>query len=98
MPLYPCIECGKPSNGSRCEVHELPDHRRRPGYGHAWTKLSREIRKRNPWCVMCNRSGVPLHVDHITPRSLGGTDHPTNLRTLCGDCHRRFGKTRRSKN
>lgn len=27
-------------------------------------------------------------VDHITPRHKGGTDHPTNLASLCPDCHR----------
>ena len=93
----PCIECGRPSAYSRCEIHALPDHRRRAGYGYAWTQLSREIRERFPWCSICGAAGVPLHVDHITPRSLGGTDHPSNLRPLCGPCHRRHGKTRRSK-
>ena len=93
----PCIECGRPSNGSRCEVHALPDHRRRSGYGYAWTQLSREIRERFPWCALCGVSGVPLHVDHITPRSLGGSDHPSNLRPLCSPCHHRHGKTRRSR-
>ena len=93
----PCIECGRPSQGSRCEVHALPDHRKRAGYGYAWTQLSREIRERFPWCALCGTSGVPLHVDHITPRSLGGTDHPSNLRPLCSPCHHRHGTTRRSK-
>ncbi|NBW13625.1 MAG: HNH endonuclease [Caulobacteraceae bacterium] len=93
----PCIECGRPSAGSRCEVHTLPDHRKRAGYGYAWTQLSREIRERFPWCAICGTAGVPLHVDHITPRSLGGTDHPSNLRPLCIPCHRRHGRTRRSK-
>ena len=93
----PCIECGRPSQGSRCEIHALPDHRKRAGYGYAWTQLSREIRERFPWCAICGTSGVPLHVDHITPRSLGGTDHPSNLRPLCSPCHHKHGKTRRSK-
>lgn len=26
-------------------------------------------------------------VDHIVPVKDGGTDDPTNLRTLCHDCH-----------
>ena len=93
----PCIECGRPSEGSRCEVHALPDHRKRAGYGYAWTQLSREIRERFPWCAICGTAGVPLHVDHITPRSLGGTDHPSNLRPLCSPCHHKHGKTKRSR-
>jgi 5-methylcytosine-specific restriction endonuclease McrA len=93
----PCIECGRPSAGSRCEIHTLPDHRKREGYGYAWTQLSREVRERFPWCAVCGTAGVPLHVDHIVPRSLGGSDHPSNLRPLCVPCHRRHGKTRRSR-
>jgi 5-methylcytosine-specific restriction protein A len=93
----PCIECGRPSQGSRCEIHALPDHRKRAGYGYAWTQLSREIRERFPWCALCGTAGVPLHVDHIIPRSLGGTDHPSNLRPLCSPCHHKHGKTRRTK-
>lgn len=43
-------------------------------------------------CKKCGRSpeihGVELHVDHITPKSQGGTNDISNLRTLCGDCNR----------
>jgi 5-methylcytosine-specific restriction endonuclease McrA len=94
---YPCLECGAPSEGSRCAAHRIPDDRKRPGYGYAWTILSREMRRRYPFCQLCARSGVPLHVDHVTPRSLGGTDHPSNLRVLCVDCHRAYGRTKRSR-
>jgi hypothetical protein len=30
---------------------------------------------------------VTLEVDHIHPRSKGGTDHPDNLVTACWDCN-----------
>jgi hypothetical protein len=33
----------------------------------------------------------------VTPRSLGGTDHPSNLRVLCAECHRSYGRTKRSR-
>jgi 5-methylcytosine-specific restriction endonuclease McrA len=29
-----------------------------------------------------------LDLDHIIPRSKGGSDDPTNLQTLCPNCHR----------
>ena len=42
-------------------------------------------------CQICGRTaqdGVILEVDHKIPRSKGGTDHPSNLWTLCFDCNR----------
>jgi hypothetical protein len=30
---------------------------------------------------------VKLHVDHVTPVALGGTDDPSNLVTACADCN-----------
>ena len=32
-----------------------------------------------------------MDVDHILPRSRGGTDHPTNLQLLCSGCNRSKG-------
>lgn len=47
-----------------------------------------EIMKRDNYrCVVCGRSakdGVELHVDHIIPRSQGGTATVENGETLCG--------------
>lgn len=38
-------------------------------------------------CVTCGATR-DLQVDHIVPVSQGGTEDLTNLRTLCGRCHR----------
>lgn len=40
-------------------------------------------------CVYCGATPdvSQLHVDHYTPRSRGGTDHPSNLRTACAPCN-----------
>lgn len=51
-----------------------------------------EILARDQWtCCSCGRSskkhGTTLHVDHIIPRSKGGTDNKENLQTLCWKCN-----------
>lgn len=40
-------------------------------------------------CVVCGATSKQkqLHVDHIYPKSLGGNDKETNLRTLCFECN-----------
>jgi 5-methylcytosine-specific restriction endonuclease McrA len=40
-------------------------------------------------CRYCGRKSpeVELHVDHVKPRSQGGTNEPGNLVTACTDCN-----------
>jgi len=38
-------------------------------------------------CVYCGVMGVPLQVEHITPRSRGGTNRVSNLAISCRDCN-----------
>lgn len=38
-------------------------------------------------CGRCSDDGAVLHVDHIIPVSLGGTNERSNLRALCDDCN-----------
>lgn len=69
------------------------------GYGTAWRKLSELKRRRDPLCVNCERNGLVTPatcVDHIKPKSQGGTDDWANLQSLCDDCHR--AKTQREAN
>jgi 5-methylcytosine-specific restriction endonuclease McrA len=66
-------------------------HMIRPGLW--WAVLARDR-----WtCCSCGRSarqdGVLLEVDHIIPRSHGGTDALENLQTLCKKCN--LGKSNR---
>ncbi len=45
--------------------------------------------KQKGHCTGC-RFAFPFHsfhIDHIVPRSKGGTDHPDNLQLLCGACN-----------
>jgi hypothetical protein len=49
------------------------------------------VARDNFTCCACRRSaqkdGVVLHVDHIEPKSKGGSDDPSNLQTLCWKCN-----------
>ena len=42
-------------------------------------------------CVYCHESGVPLQVEHLTPKARGGSDRVSNLALACEPCNRRKG-------
>lgn len=52
----------------------------------------RQMVYRRDWyrCVTCG-SGERLSLDHIHPWSLGGSDQPENLQTMCIPCNSRKG-------
>ncbi|WP_108163194.1 HNH endonuclease signature motif containing protein [Saccharospirillum sp. MSK14-1] len=62
------------------------------GYGKEWRRLRIEILIRDDYlCQECMRNGIitaATDVDHITSKANGGTDHPTNLQSLCNPCHK----------
>jgi ATP adenylyltransferase len=53
------------------------------------------ILKRDRVCQLCGatRNEERLEVDHIVPRSKGGSNNPSNLQVLCARCNR--GKSNR---
>lgn len=58
----------------------------------SWIALAKKIRERDNFtCQQCGRygpnGGGELHVHHIIPRGRGGSNDPSNLVTLCSDCH-----------
>ena len=59
------------------------------GYGYTWQKLRLCALSRDHY--LCQICGVPTgtrgHVDHVTPKAIGGTDNLANLQTLCHQCH-----------
>ena len=67
------------------------------GYGAAWDRLRKQILARDNYlCQACLRAAKVTAlcmkprdhaVDHIKPKAQGGTDHPSNLESLCSDCH-----------
>ncbi len=42
-------------------------------------------------CAYCQTSGVPLQVDHLIPKSRGGSDRASNLVMACDSCNKRKG-------
>ena len=57
-----------------------------------------DVLKRDRKCGLCGAapeidSDVRLHVDHIVPRSKGGSNEMSNLQVLCSECN--LGKSNR---
>lgn len=42
-------------------------------------------------CCYCHARGIPLQVEHIVPRSRGGSDRVSNLALACEPCNRKKG-------
>lgn len=61
-----------------------------------WRRLRTAVVERDRGaCQDCGRDLGRLpkwytEVHHIVPRVRGGGDHPTNLKTLCVECHRKY--------
>lgn len=95
-PQPPCTMAGCPHRAvrfGRCDAHQRPRQRApdtRPnssqrGYGSTWQTRRSSFLARHPWCVQCSEPAVD--VDHIIPRSRGGTDDESNLQAYCHRCH-----------
>lgn len=67
--------------------------------GGRWRGIRRAVLERDGYRYQrCGRAAGAnnLEVHHIRPRHAGGTDAPSNLRTLCVTCH--LAVTKREKN
>lgn len=45
------------------------------------------LEKYNRTCVYCGVTNTPFEIDHVIPRSLGGSDKPSNLVIACHRCN-----------
>lgn len=79
---------GSRRSGSWQHHHKTTTER---GYGWQWQKLREQILSRDQHlCLTCKAKGrvtPATQVDHIKPKSRGGTDDPDNLASICSDCH-----------
>jgi len=67
-----------------------------------WRRLRKMVLERDDYeCQFCGvtdnehrgEHDQGLHIHHIIPRGDGGEDHPENLITVCGGCHRTLEET-----
>ena len=61
-------------------------------YGPGWKATRDRIRARDAVCRACGTppSGTALHVHHLVPYRMGGTNLDSNLVSLCDPCHHRI--------
>lgn len=99
MTLRPCLTCGEPCAGPRCDEHttdpKLPAAQR--GYDAAWTRLSKRARRLQPFCTDCGAT-EDLQADH-TPeawarKAAGKPLRLADVQVLCGPCNRAAGAAR----
>jgi 5-methylcytosine-specific restriction endonuclease McrA len=83
-----CTTCGRPAAGAYCAIHTRTER--------TWAdrQARAQLVARSYVCAICGKPPTPtdpLTADHITPRLLGGPDHPTNYRAAHRTCNSRRG-------
>ncbi|KGG19285.1 HNH endonuclease [Prochlorococcus marinus] len=70
-----------------CQAYANALHKQK--YAKVSPKLRYQILERDNFTCKCGAKSpqVRLEVDHIIPRSKGGSNAPSNLRTLCAECN-----------
>jgi 5-methylcytosine-specific restriction endonuclease McrA len=72
----------------------------RPGKGRHWENLKRIARIEQPDCWLCHKPidwqahwmhPTAFTLDHVIPKSRGGTDHPDNVRSAHRRCNEERG-------
>lgn len=98
-PKRPCNErgCKNLVQKGYCPVHRRSPTKRcdskrpnayRRGYTKRWARLRKMVLARdNHICVIHGCNNLATEVDHIRPKTAGGTDAPENLQSLCKSCH-----------
>jgi 5-methylcytosine-specific restriction enzyme A len=98
----PCLECSRPTTGTRCEQHQQAYNKarldtptqRQIRNSPAWRRLSAQVLRREPLCRECRSEGkvtLASEVHHPDPRALGGALLPP-IDELVPLCHRHHGR------
>lgn len=93
--MRPCLECDTPTRGTYCPDHGArrnvdPRTTTEKGLGYAYRKVAQRVLAEEHVCWMDGqpaRPNDPLTVDHIVPRSRGGTHERSNLRAAHASCN-----------
>jgi 5-methylcytosine-specific restriction protein A len=89
MPHKPPIAGYKSAPREAWQHNRASRHAR--GYGTAWDHLRKAVMQRDMRlcqpCLRKDRVTASHAVDHIKPKSKGGTDDPANLQAICRACH-----------
>lgn len=101
MPPRPCTQ--PRCRSLAIEDGRCADHKREPwasnkgrsrherGYGNDWEKQRKAALERDTFlCQQCIRLGIvrrATQVDHIIPKSQGGSNSSGNLESICDSCH-----------
>ncbi len=100
--MRPCLACGRPTRGSRCSAHALPDRDPRTttekGYGAGHQSIRVDVlrtaganaRGIGGACARCGEAGTesdPLQADHVLALSLGGASVRSNYQALHRSCN-----------
>lgn len=57
-----------------------------------WRVIRERILQRDGHCCQqCGETDGQMHIDHIVPKRLGGSDLEENLQVLCKNCNLRKG-------
>ena len=95
--------CRELTNGGRCNAHRRQDRKpfeiigrergttTERGYGASWRKIRDQVLAEEPCCRICAAKGMTTaseEVDHVMPKSKGGTDARANLQGVCNECHK----------
>ena len=57
------------------------------GSTKGWRRIRERIIARDQCCQICGQTEGRMHVDHIIPKRLNGSDDEWNLRLLCEFCN-----------
>ena len=76
--LRPRVKCERPEYQKFAQSRELR------------FSVAKELWDRKTSCVYCGDT-EPLHLDHILPKSRGGSNEASNLQWLCATCNQAKG-------